>query len=241
MNRFYDQIADEYDSLVQEDVQANRFPYAAYNHLQDIIADYIAGNKHLSKVKVLDIGIGTGSLYEKIMPEKIDITGIDNSKTMLEIAHMRLPEARLISFDIQKGIPQALKQENFDYIVINYLFKHFDHPMITATINQLVKLLAPFGKIFIGDILFFDESVRQLYLNDHPDDLYPGYYYHAYMDIIQSIDDDLALSFMEVNEYTGIMIVEKYYENPLHFEETLIKYKTNTVKWKSKQTQKHRE
>jgi len=241
MNSFYDDIANEYDQLVQDDVVANRFPYGAYEEVQYMIADYIFENKHITEAKVLDIGIGTGSLYEKIMPEKLSLTGIDNSSAMLEIAHLRLPDAKLIKHNILRGIPAEIKNEKYDFIVINYLFKHFELNTIVGIVNKLVKFLAPFGKIFIADILFLDETRRKIYLNLNPDNLYPGYYYHSYSDVIAKIDDELALSFMEINEYTGITIIEKYYDNPLHFEETLVKYKSNTVKWKSNQTQKPRE
>lgn len=241
MNRFYDQIACEYDQLVQEDIQNNRFPYGAYGDMQDIVAEYIFENKHITQAKILDIGIGTGSLYEKIMPEKIAITGIDFSDRMLEVAHLRLPEAILYKHDIRKGMPRQIANEQYDFIVVNYLFKHFDVKMLIDMVHQLVRYLSPFGKIFIGDILFLDEARRKNYLSDHPDHFYQNYFYHSYSDIVQQIDDQLALSYMELNEYTGIVIIEKYYETSLHFEETLIKYKTNTVKWKSNQTQKDRE
>ncbi len=241
MNSFYDEIASEYDQLVQDDVNQNRFPYGAYEEMQYQVADYIFSNKHITKAQVLDVGIGTGSLYEKIMPEKLELTGIDNSEKMLEIARFRLPESRLVNHNILKGMPIDIKDDHFDYIVVDYLFKHFDVKTIVSLINQLVKKLAPFGKIFIGDIMFLDEGRKTAYLNANPDDLYPGYHYHSYSELITKLDDDLALSFLEINQYTGLMIIEKYYENPLHFEESLIKYKTNTVKWKSNQTQKSRE
>ena len=48
----------------------------------------------------------------------------------------------------------------------------------------------------------------------------------------------LALSFMEINTYTGLLLIENYYESSLHFEESLIKYKTNTMKWKSNHSRK---
>ena len=241
MDKFYDQIACEFDQLVQEDIKNNQFPYAAYDALQDIIIEYVYENKHISKAKILDIGIGTASLYEKIMPDKLDLTGIDISKRMLEVAKLRIPEAKLISHDILKGLPEEILTEKYDYIVINYLFKHFDSDFMINLVNLLSNLLSPFGKIFIGDILFLDETCKKTYLTDHPDNLNPNYYYHTFSEVVNRSDDLLALSFMELNYFTGLLIIEKYYESALHFEETLIKYKSNTVKWKSSRSQKKRE
>ena len=108
-------------------------------------------------------------------------------------------------------------------------------------VNLLSNFLAPFGKIFIGDILFLDETCKNTYLTDHPENLNPNYYYHTFSEVVNRTDELLALSFMELNSFTGILIIEKYYESALHFEESLIKYKSNTVKWKSSQSQKKRE
>lgn len=241
MNKFYDQIAPMYDQVVQDDIENRRFPYGGYDDLQDIIANYIYDAKPVERIKILDLGIGTGRIYEKINPQTSDITGIDNSKTMLEIAHLRVPEARLYDHNILLGLPEELAKESFDFIIIDYLFKHLDIHHVTGLISQLISHLSPFGRIFIGGILFLDAKRRQAYLSQNPADRYLIYHYHTYADIIRRIDQDLALSFMEINAYTGLMIVEKYHENPLHFEETLVKYKSNTVKWKSSHPQKHRE
>jgi 2-polyprenyl-3-methyl-5-hydroxy-6-metoxy-1,4-benzoquinol methylase len=226
-------IALDYDQLVEDDVKNNSFPYAAYSEMQDVIASYIAENKNTSKVRILDIGIGTASLYEKIIPEKYDLVGIDISKRMLEIAALKFPDAKLI--------PEEVKSDNYDYIVINYLFKHFDYNTMIDLINQFSNLLAPFGKIFIGDLMFLDESRRKMYFLDHPQALSYNYHFHTFNEITYKASDLLALSFMELNLYTGILIVEKYYESSLHFEECLVKYKSNTMKWKSSQSRIKRE
>ncbi len=241
MKELYDELAREYDQIIQEDIRLNRFPYAAYEEMQDIIANYIYDNRHIDVAEVFDIGIGTASLYDKINPQKLHLTGLDISEKMLEVAKLRFPDASLMQHDILKGIPFQLRNKRFDFIVVNYLFKHFDQTTAIALINQLIDYLAPFGKIFIGDVMFLDHDRKKLYLENHPDDNYSFYHYHTYSSIVKKIDDKLALSFMELNPYTGLLIVEKYYESSLHFEESMIKYKSNTVKWKSNQSQKQRE
>ena len=225
MNKFYDMIALDYDQLIEDDVRNDNFQYGAYKELQEIIINYIYDNKHLSKAKILDIGIGTGSLYETIMPEKYDLTGIDISKKMLEVSTLKLPNAKLIHHDILKGMPEELDDEKYDYIVINYLFKHFDTDTFLSLIGQLTRYLAPFGKIFVGDILFLDETRRHLFFRDHPQLLQYDYHFHIYNKIVKKADESLALSFMEINSYTGLLLIEKYYESSLHFAESLIKYK----------------
>ena len=239
MKKYYNDLANIYDQLVREDIRLNKFPYAAYSDIQDIVAGYIYDNKQTANI--LDIGIGTASLYEKIMPEKFKLTGIDISERMLDISRLRVPDATLILHDILKGIPEEITHMKFDYIIINYLFKHFDLETVKSLINQLIPHLLPFGKIIVGDIMFLDNEKKKLYLLSHSEKIIPSYNYHTYSDIVSNSNNHLSFNFMELNDYTGILIIEKYYESTLHLEETLIKYKSNTVKWNSNQKQKNRE
>ncbi len=241
MHKFYDMIAKDYDQLVQNDVLNHTYPYSGYNDMQDIITNYIYDNKHIQKPKILDIGIGTAALYEKMLPNSFSLTGIDISKKMLDISALKFPNAILYNHDILKGLPEEISNEKYDYIIINYVIKHIDIELAVDLINKLSKNLSPFGKIFIGDVMFLEESRRRFYLNDHAEILSYNYYLHTYNDFVCKANELLALSFMEINSYTGILIVEKYYESSLHFEESLIKYKTNTVKWKSTQSKNKRE
>jgi SAM-dependent methyltransferase len=241
MNKFYDMIAKDYDQLVKEDVRNKSFPYAAYEDIQDIISSYVFDNSQLSQAKILDLGIGTASLYERIIPDKYSLTGIDNSQKMLELAKLRFPEATLYNHDLLKGLPIEIKNEKYDYIIVNYVFKHFELDYVVNMINLLGSYLAPFGKIFIGDILFCDEGKQNLHFQNHPENSNRAYFYHNFSDVVRKIDDMFAISFMELNEYSGVLIIEKYYESSLHFEESLVKYKSNTAKWKSSQSRKKRE
>lgn len=241
MNKFYDMIACDYDRQIAEDIEEGRFPYAAYGEMQDMIASYIFENKHLSEAKILDIGIGTASMYEKIMPQKYSLYGLDISEKMLEVAKLRLPQAQLYHQDILEGLPEGLENANFDYIIINFVCMHFPLPTLINLIARLTRNLSPFGKIFISDIMFADAGKRKAFLSAHQECLSKKYHYHSFEQIVAKSDDALALSFMEFNEYSGILIIEKYYESSLHYEDSLVKYKTNTMKWKSNQSKSSRE
>ncbi len=240
-SKFYDDIARNYDSLVDDDCQNNHFPYAEHETLHQIIAEYISDNEEKEKLKILDLGIGTGSLYEKIIPERMELTGIDNCEDMLEIARLRLADANLINHDLVKGLPEEISSEYYDYIVITYTFMHFSMDYVIQMINLLKDKLAPFGRIFIGDIIFLDAVKKLKYTNRYKENVISGINYHLYEPIAKKVDDSLSMSFMEINEYTGLIIAEKLYESSLHYEETLVKYKTNTVKWKSSHPQKKSE
>jgi len=232
-NKCYDDLARDYDFLINKDVENYQFPYSEHDLVHDIFAEYISEKGNGERLKILDIGIGTASLYEKIMPEKIDLTGIDNCEAMLEIAKLRCPDAKLINHNIKKGMPKGLENEKYDFIVISYVFMHFDFEFILYFIDLFRKHLAPFGKLLIGDVMFYSHDNKSKFLKANPDNEIQGLYYHVYEDILERVEDNYDLSFMEVNIYTGIVIVEKLYENSLQYEDTLVKYKSNTMKWKS--------
>lgn len=234
-------IALDYDQLIEEDILHDSFPYGGCRDLQDIIVSKIFDNKHLSKANILDIGIGTASMYERFSPDSIVLTGIDASKKMLEVAKLRLPQANLIMHDMLKGLPEELDGTSYDYIVMNYFCMHFDLNTLISFVHQLANYLTPFGKIFIGDLMFLNPLIKNQYIAHHPLVLNYHYHFHTFEEIIEQTGDSLALSFMEINSYTGILIIDKYHESPLHFEESLLKYKSNTEKWKSSQSRKKRE
>ncbi len=241
MNKFYDMIACEYDQLVDMDDYNKVFPYGSYDDLSDIVLSYLYDNQHIEPFKVLDIGIGTGKLYEKLLPSKYTLTGVDNSERMLEVAKLKYNKATFINHDITKGLPNQIENEKYDYIVVNYLFMHFDKEFTINLINQLTKYLAPFGKLFVGGLFFLDDHKMQIFKEKNKAFLDNYLQLHSYQSIVEKSQEYYEISFMEISSYTGLLIIEKYLENSLHFEDSLVKYKQNTVKWKSNQTQKQRE
>jgi putative AdoMet-dependent methyltransferase len=240
-NKIYDDLAKKFDYLVAEDIENFRFPYSEHNLVHDIIAEYIMDTNDTNKKKVLDIGIGTASLYEKINPSHIELTGIDNCEAMIEIAKLRVPEANIINHNLKKGLPYDLEDEKFDFIVVSYVFMHFDFEFILYFIDLFRNHLAPFGKLLIGDVMFYSQEKKENFIKDHLQDNHLDLYYHVYEDILDRIEDNYDLSFMEINQYTGLIIVEKLYQNALQYEETLVKYNENTEKWKSTHPEKKSE
>ena len=240
-NKIYDDLAKNYDSLVTKNVEDFLFPYSEHGLVEDLVAEYIMEKTNGKKTRVLDIGIGTASLYEKINPNYIELTGIDNSEPMLEIAKLRVPEANLINHNIKKGLPDILEGEKYDFIVVSYVFMNFDFEFVIYFIDLFRKYLAPFGKLLIADIMFSCNKNKVRFLKENPDITDPNLYFHVYEDILERIDDNFDLSYMELNQFTGMIIVQKLYQNSLQYEETLIKYKSNTEKWKSTHPEKKSE
>ena len=239
MNDDYNRIAERFDQLIDSDVLQKSFPYAGYQMIQDILTDELL--QHQKKIKVLDLGCGTAKLYELIDPNQIDFVGIDVSREMIHQAKLRFPQGRFYVHDILKGLPEEIQNETFDYIVCNYVLMHFSFRTSLDFVHLLLKRMEKEGKIFIGDLIFINPQARQEFFIQHQDYMGLNLHFHLYSQFVNKMSEQLALSFFEINEYTGIMIIENFNDIPLLFEDPLVKYKSNTRKWKSTRAQKKRE
>lgn len=235
----YDCIADQYNELIEQDVKKKSFPYAGYQHIQDLICDDISNQKKV--VKILDLGCGTGKLYTYINPKKFSLTGIDASKKMLDIAKNKFTNHQFFHRDILKGLPASIGQETYDYIIINYVFMHFSFKTNMAIIRSLVSRLKKTGKLIVSGLLVLNPMAKQEFFYNHQEYADLGLHFHMYSQFVNQMHEQLALSFFEINEYTGMMIIENVNEFTLHFEDPLVKYKTNTGKWRSTHPRDKRE
>ncbi len=239
--KLFDKIADDYDQGVQETDRLGMFPYAGYDEVLTQIAEQVEKASHISEKRILDLGIGTAALYQKIAFEKCDIYGIDISNKMLDLARLRLGRATLLKHDFQKGIPEELSFAKFDFIISTYAMHHLNKGQFINMIDRLLNLLAPFGKILIGDVMFATQVEH-----DHCHEENAEYWdemetYHVFDELIEMLDGHLQLSFMRISYCAGILIIENYHDTALQIEDSLIKYNRNTMKWKSSQPRKKSE
>lgn len=147
--------AGDYDASVKEADENNEFPFAGYTKLMTAIYTTIMKG---TAARVLDIGFGTGFLTSKLYDAGNEITGIDFSREMIQIAATRMPNAKLIQWDFALGIPAELLEEKFHFIVSTYALHHLEDRKKADFIQKLLGLLAPNGVILIGDIGFFTRA-----------------------------------------------------------------------------------
>ncbi|MBE1554643.1 class I SAM-dependent DNA methyltransferase [Sporosarcina limicola] len=140
MSNAYSEFAFVYDELMTD------VPYDTYVELLDMAASGISGKR------VLDIGCGTGLLSAKLAKQGADVTGIDLSTAMLEVAEQRVKALSLpVKFN-QQAMQQLEGFKEFDVAVIaidslNYLSERQD---VVATFHRIYSALA------IGGVLVFD-------------------------------------------------------------------------------------
>ena len=160
----FDVWSTNYDETVKKSTEG--YPFEGYEKAIQAIYCLIQND---SNTKILDLGIGTGTLTQKLYLEGARITGVDFSEKMLNQAKQKMPDATLIECDLNDGVPFVLQNMKFQYIVSAYAFHHWEDRQKIDLIKQCTDLLTPNGKILIADIMFstlFDrESCKKQYRN----------------------------------------------------------------------------
>lgn len=147
----FDLWADGYDRSVQLSEEADSYPFAGYCQVLGTVYRLIREGKGR---RVLDIGFGTALLSGRLYQEGYDITGLDFSSRMLELAREKMPQARLLLWDFTRGLPPELAGERFDAIVCTYASHHLTDDGKPGFIRSLLEHLMPGGQLLIGDVAF---------------------------------------------------------------------------------------
>lgn len=101
-----------------------------------------------SKQKILYVGIGTGADLEFINYVDYDITAIDYSPDMLDIAKSKFEHSaiKFLEMDAQK---MAFEDESFDYIVASLILSVV--PDENKCFGEMIRVLKKDGRILIFD------------------------------------------------------------------------------------------
>ncbi|MBQ7898723.1 MAG: class I SAM-dependent methyltransferase [Bacteroidales bacterium] len=127
------------------------YPFAGY---KKVLAGIYEAIRLGQGKRVLDIGFGTGVLAGMLYKNGYEITGIDFSERMIQIAQEKMPSARLIHHDFSKGLPAELADSKYDAIICTYAIHHLDDAAKTKFLKELQTHLNIAGKIYIGDVAF---------------------------------------------------------------------------------------
>lgn len=200
---WFNHWASEYDSDVIESDKAGTFPFAGYMRLMKEIFDTVSEKPGAS---VLDLGFGTGVLTKKFYEAGLDVTGVDFSEKMCEIASKRMPQARLICADFSKGLPVDLNDEKFDFIVSTYAFHHILERQKARRIRELMKALKPGGTIVIGDISFANKADKDYCERTFSDLWDEQESYIVFEDLLAEIED-LKPCFKKISVCAGILTI----------------------------------
>ncbi len=155
----FDLWAEEYDEYVKKVENSGRYPFAGYRDILNLILNKI---QNKPRAKVLDIGFGTAPISSVLYSQGYEIWGQDFSKSMLENAQSKMPDAHLFLKDFSEGLDSEIQKNNYDFIIATYCLHHLlDNDQRISFIKDLVSLLNDSGIIMIGDVMFQNSSERE--------------------------------------------------------------------------------
>ena len=149
----FDRWANGYDEAVRS---CEGFPFAGYEAVLDEIAR--RANPKPGQ-RILDLGIGKGTLAHRFELSGCEVWGIDFSADMLANAETRCPTAHTLQGDLLATWPSGLPHQ-FNRIVSGYVFHEFTLAGKHLPIERSLRRSAVGGRLVIGDIVFTTARAR---------------------------------------------------------------------------------
>lgn len=144
----FDEWAVHYDEAVRRE---HEFPFIGYEKVLDTVFELSYASP---PCRVLDLGVGTGNLARRFLDHGCLVWGIDFSAKMLDLARVKIPEARLAQGDIRDRPPEEFPPR-FDLLVSGYVFHHLDLSEKVTVIARLAREnCEPGSRIVLADISF---------------------------------------------------------------------------------------
>ena len=100
---------------------------------------------------ILDLACGTGELAKLLLEQnpQQQITGVDISESMLEIAHNKLDTYSNVSLLRASVTSLPFDNDSFDLIICANAFHYFENPELALT--EMKRVLKPKGEVIILD------------------------------------------------------------------------------------------
>ncbi|MEJ2290212.1 MAG: class I SAM-dependent methyltransferase [Deinococcales bacterium] len=202
--RLFDAWAASYDGDV---AGAEGFPFEGYERTLAELARVVMVE---GGGRVLELGVGTGALTERLLEAGCEVWGIDVSSAMLERARGRVPAARLYRADVLGEWPTEFAGLRFDRIVSTYVLHELPDARKVELVGALLeRWLVPGGAIVIGDVAFGSraelERQRKVWRERWDEDEH----YWAMDEIAPSLAGlGLGVSFVPTSFCAGVMVLQ---------------------------------
>jgi SAM-dependent methyltransferase len=136
---YYDEIADEYDSL--------RYGTNYYHHVAQLELRFI--QEYLKNGLCLEVGVGTGRVTKLLVNHFKEVRAVDISSRMLERLRANLPECKKLKTEILNiyELSKIKDYGNFDNVICLRLLPHTKDPL--AALKKLRGAVVLDGVVII--------------------------------------------------------------------------------------------
>jgi putative AdoMet-dependent methyltransferase len=197
----FDRWAESYDAPVNGGVG---FPFAGYER---VLSRLVALTEAEPSHSVLDLGIGTGNLALPFVELGCDVSGLDFSSRMLELAAVKIPHVKLGQAEILGPWPDAFRVR-YDRIVSAYVFHHFDPAEKVGSLGRLIRdHVAPGGRITVADLAFFTTADLDHAREEWAQSWDEEHYWVVDRDVAACKDAGLDVRYEPIVEFAGVFTV----------------------------------
>lgn len=203
MGREFIELFNEWANTYEQTVAGEDPEYEAVFESYDVILDKVAS---AAKGNVLEFGVGTGNLTERLLKREHLVIGIEPSSEMRKIAQARFPEIQILDGDFLNYPALSAK---INTVVSTYAFHHLTDVEKDTAVKKFSELLSKGDQIVFADTVFADEKakvqqiekVEKLGFKNLLHDLRTEYY--TTIDVLTTIfqQNGFTVNFERLNEY----------------------------------------
>ncbi|NIK70951.1 MULTISPECIES: class I SAM-dependent methyltransferase [unclassified Paenibacillus] len=199
----FDEWSESYDRTVAGEDVEYREVFAGYDRILEAVAERVSGT-------IVEFGVGTGNLTEKLLKRSDKVYGIEPSEGMRrEVSKRGLP-IRLLDGDFLE-FPEL--PERIDAIVSTYAFHHLTDAEKDQAIALYSQLLAPGGRVVFADTSFANAEERHEIEQSALEAGFPNLYndlrteYYTSLDVLNKLftNHGFTVGFTRLNRYVWLL------------------------------------
>ena len=164
----------EFFARIADSFQAQQDLIASLGQYRDSLLALLDARSFASDATAIEVGPGDGAFLPELARRFVQVTALDNSPAMLELARQRCTREALGNVELK--LADALDETPIeaDCVVLNMVLHHFAAP--ADAIKQLARLVKPGGSLLITELCSHNQSWAReacgdLWLGFEQDDL----------------------------------------------------------------------
>lgn len=202
--KLFDRWADGYNQSVKTSEGSDSYPFAGYHEVKNRILG-LATEK--TKGRILDMGVGTGMITKPLYRLGYEITGVDLSGRMIEIAKENMPEATWIEGEFRESLSEL--EGPYDVVIFNYAIHHVSYADQIDLLIRLNRYVNKDGLVIIGDVSTETEEAMKALKGTYrsiwdDEECYPIVDMYRASELVKIY----RIDYININEVAGIMVLE---------------------------------